>query len=99
MNHTLRGTSRLAAATAAAKSEVFLQAIAALKASLQATTAGQEAVKAHATAPRGRQKKVPAASKFCSESGEIHLHVYVIYQAIYGKPFPKNGSTSDYIHT
>jgi hypothetical protein len=55
------------------------------------TTAGQEAVKAHATALGGRQKKVSAASKFCSESGEIHLHVYIIYQPIYGKPFPKNG--------
>jgi hypothetical protein len=55
---------------AALRSEVLLQAIAALKASLQATTAGQEAVKAQATESGGRQRKAPRC-KFCGNAGHL----------------------------
>jgi hypothetical protein len=63
--------SPVPASTASAKSEVLLQAIEALKASLlQTTTAGQEEVKAPAKVRRARLKKEPRC-KFCGKSGHL----------------------------
>jgi hypothetical protein len=55
---------------AAVRCKVLLQAIADLKASLQATSAGPKAVRAHATVPGARDKKAPRC-KFCGKAGHL----------------------------
>ncbi|KAF8488566.1 hypothetical protein F5888DRAFT_1809614 [Russula emetica] len=55
---------------AAAKIDTLLQAIEALKASLQAIISGQRTAEAHAIVQRARQKKAPHC-KFCGKAGHI----------------------------
>ncbi|KAF8494895.1 hypothetical protein F5888DRAFT_1805212 [Russula emetica] len=55
---------------AAAKIDTLLQAIEALKASLQAIISGQRTAEAHAMVQRVRQKKAPHC-KFCGKAGHI----------------------------